>query len=204
MDVSLGLGKSQARAAAVFVWGTWALMLLGNLTLVNMYTTNYPFSDELYMITEFLTPQWLWQQHAEHRVPLAKLIWLSSLRLTNYDFRVGNSISVLAVGAVAFAMIWTARRLRGWTSFSDCFFPLAFLNFGQSGNFLWWWVFNHILAPVLASCLLLIILLRGNQLTPRYGILTGVCLVLLSLSGPGGLPYALVLAIWLGYRAGLY
>jgi hypothetical protein len=198
------LGKSQTRIATVFVWGTWALMLLANLALVNTYAWNYPYADELYMITQSLTPQWLWEQHAEHRVPLAKLIWLSSLQLTNYDFRVGSWISVLAVGAVAFAMIWTARRLRGWTSFSDSFFPLAFLNFGQSGNFLWWWVFNHILAPVLACCLLLIILLRGNQLTPRYGILTGACLVLLSLSGPGGLPYVVTLAIWLGYRGGLY
>ena len=204
MDVSLGLGKSPGHLATVFVWGTWALMLLGNLILVNMYTTNYPFSDELYLITQSLTPQWLWQQHAEHRVPLAKLIWLGSLQLTNYDFRVGNSISVLAVGAVAFAMIWTARRLRGWTTFSDSFFPLAFLNFGQGINFLWWWVFNHILDPLLACCLLLIILLRGKQLTLRYAILAGTCLVLLSLSGPGGLPYVLALAIWLGYRGGLY
>jgi hypothetical protein len=199
-----GFGKSQTPIATVFVWGIWALMLLGNLAFVNTYTWNYPFSDELDMITRSLTPQWLWEQHAEHRVPLAKLIWLSSLQLTNYDFRVGNSISVLAVGAVAFAMIWSARRLRGWTSFSDSFFPLAFLNFGQGGNFLWWFVFHHILAPVLACCLLLIILLRGNQLTPRYGILTGACLLLLSLSGPGGLPYVVALAIWLGYQSGLY
>ena len=204
IDLSLGLGNSQARFVTVFVWGTWALMLLGNLILVNTYTTNYPFSDELYLITQSLTPQWLWQQHAEHRVPLAKLIWLGSLQLTNYDFRVGNSISVLAVGAVAFAMMWTARRLRGWTTLSDTFFPLAFLNFGQGINFLWWIVFHHILAPLLACCLLMIILLRGKQLTPRYAILVGTCLVLLSLSGPGGLPYALALAIWLGYRGSLY
>jgi hypothetical protein len=179
-------------------------MLLGSLIFVKVYTWNYPFADELYMLTQSLTPQWLWEQHAEHRVPLAKLIWLSTLRLTNYDFRVGNTISVLAVGAVAFAMICVARRLRGRTRFSDSFFPLAFLNFGQGGNFLWFWVFNHILAPVLACGLLLIILLSGNRLTPKYAILTGAALVLLSLSGPGGLPYALALAIWLGYQGVLY
>jgi hypothetical protein len=190
--------------ATAFVWGTWALMLVANMALVNTYTSNYPFADELYMITQSLTPQWLWQQHAEHRVPLAKLIWLSLLQLTNYDFRVGNLISVLAVGAVAVAMIWTARRLRGWTRFSDSFFPLVFLNFGQGSNFLWWWVFNHILPPVLACCLLLIILLKGNQVTLRCGMLTGACLLLLFLSGPGGLPYVLALALWLGYRGGLH
>jgi len=197
-------GPGSVPGAAVFVWGTWALMLLGNLALVNTYTSNYPFSDELYLITQSLTPQWLWAQHAEHRVPLAKLIWLGLLQLTNYDFRVGNSISVLAVGAVAFSMAWTARRLRGWTTFTDSFFPLVFLNFGQSLNFLWWWASNHILAPLLASCLLSVIFLRGKQLTPRYAILTGACLVLLALSGPGGLPYAVAIAIWLCYRGRLY
>jgi hypothetical protein len=198
------LGKSQTRIASVFVWGTLAFMLLANLVLVYTNTSNYPFSDELDLITQSLTPQWLWAQHAEHRVPLAKLIWLSSLQLTNYDFRVGNSISVLTVGTVAFAMIWTARRLRGWTTFADAFFPLAFLNFGQGINFLWWWVFNHILAPMLACYLLLIILLRGKQLTPSSALLTGTCLVVLALAGPGGLPYVLALALWLGYRGGLY
>lgn len=191
-------------SAVVFVWGTWVLMLLGNLAIVNTYTSNYPFSDELYLITQSLTPQWLWAQHAEHRVPLAKLVWSSTLKLTNYEFRVGNSISVLTVGAVAMAMTWAARTLRGWTSFTDSFFSLVWLNFGQAINFLWWWVFNHILAPVLASCVLLIIVLRGKQLTPRSAILAGVCLVLLALSGPGGLPYALALALWLCYRGILF
>jgi hypothetical protein len=179
-------------------------MLLGNLAFVIMYTSNYPFSDELYLLTQSHTPQWLWAQHAEHRVPLAKLIWLGLLQLTNYDFRVGTSISVLAVGAVAFVMIWTARRLRGWTTFSDSFFPLIFLSFGQALDFLWWWQFNHILAPMLACCLLLIILHRGKQLTQRDAILTGAYLALLALSGPGGLPYVLVLAIWLGYQSRFY
>ena len=95
-------------------------------------------------------------------------------------------------------------RLRGWTTFSDAFFPLAFLNFGQGINFLWWWVFNHILAPMLACYLLLIILLRGKQLTPSSALLAGTCLVVLSLSGPGGLPYVLALALWLGYRGRLF
>ncbi len=201
MDFSVGLGKSLARVASVCAWGTWALMLVGNLVLVWTYTANYPFSDELRLLTQPHTPQWLWQQYAEHRVPLAKLVWLGSLRLTNYDFRVGNSISVLAVGAVAFAMLWTARRLRGRLSFSDCFFPLALLNFGQGINFFWWWVFNHILAPLMACSLLLILLLGGKQPTAKSAVLAGTCLVLLALSGPGGLPYVLALAIWLSYRA---
>lgn len=97
------------------------------------------------------------------------------------------------------------REKAAWLDhFFRFFFSLAFLNFGQGGNFLWWWVFNHILGPLLACCLLLIISLKGKQLGLRHAILAGVCLVLLCLSGPGGLPYALALAIWLAYRGSLY
>lgn len=95
------------RYAAAFVWGIWGLMLLGNLALVLRYTGPFPNSDELDLLSEYIrgarmsvnaspakvinqvtspvtnradTLWWLWQQHAEHRVPLAKLIWLGVLQ----------------------------------------------------------------------------------------------------------------------------
>jgi hypothetical protein len=76
---------------------------------------------------------------------------------------------------------------------------MVLLNFGQSWNLIWWWQVNHILAPILASVLLVFIVLKGMRPRFRYAVLTGICLVLLTLSGPGGLPYALALAPWLGY-----
>jgi hypothetical protein len=126
-------------------------MLLGNLALVLRSTGPYPYTEELTFLSESITPRWLWQQHAEHRVPLAKLIWLGVLRLADYDFRAINAVSVLSVAAAAAAMVMAAGRLRGRVRYSDAFFPLAMLSFGQIQNLLWAWVFNHIL-PNLIAC----------------------------------------------------
>src|SRR5262249_49372370 len=141
--------------------------------------------------------EWLWKQYAEHRVPLAKLIWLGLLELTDYDFRLGNFLCVWAMGILALAMIQTVKALRGYSSVFDAFFPLAILNLGQSLNFVWWWVVNHLLAPLVANALLLIVVLYGSRMTPRHRILVGIGAVLLTLCGPGGLLYALALALWL-------
>ncbi len=184
-----------------FVWGVWGLMLLGNLVLVMRTTGRYPFSDELRLVSESITPGWLWQQHAEHRVPLAKLIWLGVLQLANYDFRAINAVNILSVAAAAAAMTVAAGRLRGRVRYSDAFFPLAMLSFGQIQNFLWSWVLNHILPNLIACGLLLVVALRGRQPRLRDTFLVGAVLVLLFLSGPIGLPYVLAFAAWLGYCA---
>lgn len=123
-------------------------MLLGHATLLVLYARKYPFSDELHHASATITPAWLWAQHAEHRIPIAKFLWLGVLKLSNYDFGVGNWLSVAGVGASSFALIQVATKLRGRITFTDAFFPLAVLSFGQTLNFLWWWQINHILAPL--------------------------------------------------------
>ena len=188
---------------AIVPWALWAVLLCVNLILVNTHTSNYPFADELYLATQPLTLPWLWEQYAEHRVPLAKLVWWIVLYVTDYNFRVGTSISVLALGGAAFGAMRTARHLRGRTVVSDAFFSLALLNVGQAMNFLWWWCINHLLAPILA-CWLLFVLVERRGLSSRQGMVAGSSLVLLSLGGPEGLPYVLVFGIYLGYRGCLF
>ena len=108
------------RFATAFVWGIWVLMLLATLTLIVAYGNHVvPHGDELYLFggkysldvkrfaddpmtrTPSLTFAWVWEQHAEHRIPLAKFIWLGVLKLTDFDFFVGNVIVVMAFGVVA-------------------------------------------------------------------------------------------------------
>jgi hypothetical protein len=188
------------QGAALFVWGVWAVVLLSCLAYVWKYSAGaMPVDDELPYVLESFTPRWLWAQHAEHRIPLPKLIWLSVLKLTSYDFRAGCLLDVLAMGVAAAAVILAVRAVRGWTSFPDAFFPLVLLSFRQAVNMLLWWQVNHALAPFLAILFLLIIVLKGVQLSFRFALLAGVLLILLSLSGPGGLPYVPLMALWLGY-----
>ena len=179
----------------------WASMMVVALALVFQYGTRiFPQNDEVWALYDAgpgIHLDWLWKTWAEHRIPLAKLIWKGVLQLTDYDFRAGNFLTVLALAASAAAMIWTARKIRGHTILADAFFPLAILNFGQAQVFLWWWQVNHVLAPILASALLVILVLYGN--TPRLAPVRWIALGLpiLVLCGPGGLPYVAIFGAWL-------
>src|SRR6516225_8515450 len=65
--------------ASLFVWGTWSLMLIAALTVVGRYSRNVPFMDDWEMVPVLTGLQlnnvaWLWEQHSDHRIPLAKLV----------------------------------------------------------------------------------------------------------------------------------
>src|SRR5262249_25578286 len=130
----------------------------------------------------------------------AKALWKGVLELTDYDFRVGNFLIVIGLAGIALVMMLTARRIRGRTILGDAFFPLAILNFGGAQVFLWWWQVNHVLAPILASLLLAVVVLYGNDLQTGLVRWIGIGLIVLVLCGPGGLPYVIVFAVWLLVR----
>jgi hypothetical protein len=120
------------------------------------------------------------------------------LELSGNDFRAGMFLSVLLLGALAFAMIRAASRLRGTISYADAFFPLVLLHWGHAENLLMGWQVCYTLLIALVGTLLLIIVRSGAQPTPKAAKLAGICLVLLPLCGPGGLAFAPPLALWLG------
>jgi hypothetical protein len=190
-----------ATLSLLIVAAIWAAMLVAALGLVRTYgTRTLPKADELWVLYEAgpgIHISWLWATWAEHRIPLAKLIWKAVLQLTRYDFRAGDFLTVLTLAAAAFAMIWTAKRIRGRVILADAFFAFALLNFGQAQTFLWWWQINHVLAPVTASMILALLMIKANSLQRSDVALIGACLVLFVLCGPGGLPYAVALAFWL-------
>jgi hypothetical protein len=194
------------RGAIVFVWGVWALLLLAALAYVRLYASKYPiYGDEWnyvpYMTgNEPVTVSSLWALHGEHRLPLPKLIWLEVLKLTHYeDFRVGLYLNVVVQAGLAFTMILTAKKLRGWLSYSDAFFPVALMSFVQFSNYMASWSFTNLFPALLAVILFMIIVRHRAQLSFPTAALAGVCLVCLPLSGSSGLAYVPALAIWLCY-----
>src|SRR3954471_11189852 len=124
------MSASRSRAGAAVAWGAWAVMLAAVICFVARYASNVPSWDDWDMIPTLtrnqpVTWEWLWSQHNEHRVPLPRLIFLGLDRLTVIDMRVTMYFDVLLMAALAAAMIVAAARLRGRSSASDAFFPLA-------------------------------------------------------------------------------
>lgn len=199
-DVQVVSKRAAPSVSAVAVMIVWAFMLFAALWLVGTYgPRTFPQSDEpwaLYDSGSGIHVQWLWKTWAEHRIPLAKLIWKGMLEVTNYDFRAGNFLTVIGLALTSFGMIWTAARIRGRIVLADAFFPLALLNLGQATVFLTWWQVNQTLAPMTASALLMFLAVYGNHLELRHVAAIAAALILFVLCGPGGLPYAMAFAFW--------
>jgi hypothetical protein len=146
-------------------------MLVSILLLRAFYQVNLPTGDERDHVAVAtgdlpLSLSWLWEQHNEHRLPLAKLIWVLSLRLTHYDFRLASLLNVLALGGLCATMVLTAKRIRGRIHYSDAFFPLIVLSPAQYENLLWGWQVGFVTAVVLACALLLLIVSAQPQRAP--------------------------------------
>jgi hypothetical protein len=181
----------------------WAMMLAITLGFAWKYSGYVPISDAWYLVPyvtgeEPVTLSWLWEQHGDHRIPLPKLLYVALFKLTGNGYYVGGFVNVFLLSGAAFGMIWGAKRLRGWLSYTDAFFPLALLSWGGPFNYVTWFQISEVAAPVVESALLLLIVLRGQRLTLGTAVLAALGLVLLSLCGPSGLPLVLTLAIWLG------
>jgi hypothetical protein len=188
----------------LFVWGAWGLMLLAALAYTLKYGRNVPVLDDWVMVPymigeEPVTASWLWSQHAEHRIPLARLTLLALLKATGYDFRAGMYLNVFCLAALAFAMVRVAAVVRGRVAYADAFFPVALLNWGHCDNILWCWQIAYMWPTVLVGTLLLIVVTRGARLRLGDVLLAGACLVLLPLCGALGLVFVPALALWLGY-----
>jgi len=193
-------------APPLFVWVVWAAMFVAALAFVERYGSNLPSWDGWDMVPTLtgrqpVTAEWLWSQHNEHRVPLPRLILLGLHRITGIDFRTPMFFNVLVTGALTAALILVARRLRGRISYTDAFFPLILLNWGQAANLIWGWQLQFYASMALSVVALLLIVQSGPRLRPRNAILLGICLILLPLCGANGLVLAPPLALWLGYSA---
>ena len=198
-----------ACGASWFVWAVWGAMLLAALAFVWKFGSNVPYWDEWEMVPILAGEQpvdaaWLWSEHNGHRIPLPKLLLLAAYKLTGADFRVGMYANVLALGAVAFIMIWVAKGLRGRSSYADAFFPLVLLHWGHCENFLWTWQLTQVTPVILVFILLIIIVHQGVHLSFGVAVLAGLCLLMLPLCGFPGLVYVPALAIWLGFAGVQY
>ena len=199
---SVGPSRSQW-VATLFVLSAWGLGVV--LAVAHaLRGRRFPYADDWLLVpvvtgNEPATLSWLWSQHGQHRIPLPKALFLLlDNRLTGYDFRAAPVFSALALGAVALAMILVAKRIRGWTSYTDAFFPLALLNLGMSA-LNWHFEIVFLSSTILVSCVLLLIARNDVLTTGRGALLAGSLVLLLPGTGLGGAVMAPFLASFLGY-----
>jgi hypothetical protein len=203
-DVSNGADAKPVSArslATTIVWSTWAVMLLVALACIVRYGRNIPLAEDWLLVPPMTGHEphlgsWLWAQNNEHRLPLPRLVLLGLLMATR-DFRAGMVLNVVSLAALAAAMIFTARHLRGGeTRLSDAFFPLALLHLGDWANLIWGWQFQFVSSAALTCTLLLVVVRQREVLTAREAVVASVTLILLPLTGANGLIFALALAPW--------
>src|SRR4051812_45632279 len=107
--------------AFIFVLAVWAVMSLATFCFVAHYSDDLPHWDE-WSMTPYLareapiTWHFLWIQHNEHRLPLAKLCYFGWYRLTG-GFRAGILANVALLSVLSLLLLLTARRARGATRF---------------------------------------------------------------------------------------
>jgi hypothetical protein len=90
-------------------------MVAAALGFVTHFGSNVPWVDDWFQVDVLtgetpLTLEWLWIKWIDHRIPLTKLIFFTLFWLTG-DLRTVFAFKVLALGALAAALIGTARRL---------------------------------------------------------------------------------------------
>jgi len=197
--------------AAVFVWGSWALMLLALLVLIARYGYNGPmWWDELgtgivprLLGGEPVTLGWLWEPYGEHRLILSKLTMVGLAKLTGSDFRAPMFVSALGLAVLASLLIRTAVRIRGKVSVTDVILPFALLNFGYAWDLLQGFTINQT-APTLLGGILLAVIARSRRgLSLRNAVLTSACLFLLPMWGAAGILFVPTLSLWLAYSGAL-
>jgi len=178
----------------VVVWTVWLGLTICLFSFLHRYSVNFPFMDEFEIVPALtgdqpITWRWLWSQHNEHRILLARLLYLFVTKITNYDFRAGAYLNVATLSASAAAMIMVAKRLRGGaTRYSDAFFPLLILHWGQAENVFLSFHIVWLITSALATTVLLLIVQPG-ALTFRQSIVLASCTILLALGGGPGLAF---------------
>jgi hypothetical protein len=178
-------------------------MLAAALGFVVRFGSNVPYWDEWSMVPaltgeEHIDAHWFWQDRNGHRVPIPRLFLLALYKLTGCDFRSGMYFNAAILGMVTFAMIVVARKQRGGElSYTDAFFPVTLLGWGHFENLLWTWQVTQVI-PVVVVCFLLCIIVQcGTRLAGWTGIVAGLLVVTLPLSGMPGLVYVPAMALWL-------
>jgi hypothetical protein len=181
--------------------GTFILALAA-AAYVLRFGSNVPIGDEWCHISDVLAHpfsfDWLIAHHNEHRYPLGKLLWVSALLATGYDFRAGMFITIGLLTAASLLLTAAAKRVRGWASIADLIVPALLLHWGHSFNLLMGYqvVFSLFVFGFAGTVWAAVNVTPGNVTRPA--MIGGLFAVIAVQSGGFGVAAAAALVAWLG------
>jgi hypothetical protein len=192
--------------ASLFVWSAWGIMLIVAFIYVARFGPDVPLWDDYAVIPQLsgvqpVTPQWLWSQHSEHRIPLARLILLGTFQMTGANPRAVMFLIVGLLALVAGLLIVAARKALGGSGYSDAFLPIVLLNLGHHENFLWAIQVTYVLPVVLLGIVMALIVRSAHGPGPGGLIVASICLALMPLCNAGGLAFIPAMSLWLWWLA---
>lgn len=190
-----------ARWHALFATSVWVLMCCALVRQVLVYGTRVPFYDD-WLMGAVLRPDssigsgWYWWVHNEHRIPLAKAIYIFVVG-TTHDARAGTFVTVALLASTARACMWMARTLRGRAHFTDAFFPLLWMHGGQSENVLNSFQVAFAIPAALTAVGLVLVSTTSARPSTKRVIGVGLVAFLMPLTGGVGLPQVVAWCAWL-------
>ena len=189
----------------IVCWTVWSVMTVALMFFVRHYTRNVPYMDDVSLIevmtgSQAVDFEWLWSQHNEHRPLISPLILAGLTRYVRNDFRTGLYFNAAMMSIAAATMLLLARKLRGSTRITDSVLPLSILTISQTESITIAFALNLVLTAWIAYELLALVSLAGRRSPQSLAMKFGLYLVLLPLTGGGGLAMLPPLALWLiGY-----
>lgn len=211
MSTALPATAAQPRSPGGFTWEracfgflllVWLQCLIATQVFIAYCAARTPVADDMSLF--YVKGQgrpllgFLWALHNEHRLPLPKLVQYLLYQWTG-DIRSGMYLQAQIYGAIALGCILVARKLRGGSRPWDLFFPLMWLQLGNSENLLMGFQLC-IALPGAAVCTLLFLgVFSERRLWPSRALACGLALLALPLCGGGGLLQTPFLALWAGW-----
>jgi hypothetical protein len=174
------------------VWAVTAALAVVGVAHVLLNARNIPMAEDWHLARPLGRAEpgfwdWVWSQNNEHRLPVARLIYLGLVEVTR-DFRAGAVFDTLLMAAVAAALVVLARRLRGRTSVVDAAFPVLLLHPGNWENLVWSWQMQFVVVGAMALVLLVALAAPGETPSPLATWVAAAMLALLPLGGGTALP----------------
>lgn len=189
-------------APRAFTWLVAALMTAWALSFIARFSSQVPYGDdwnhvEVLAGSRPVSLAWLVELDYGWRHVLPKLALVALTRVSSGDLSIPRYANGIILAVISFAMLATARRIRGRSSWTDAFFPIALLNWGHTRPFLQIHRLNVVLTLSLMLPVLAVMVSRPSFRGSTAFIAAGLMIAALPLCGAMGAAAAPLLALGL-------